>query len=83
MTGCSDAPRAWGLTQSMAEACGVNLTGAVLDGWVSRADLTEIVEKCACCGQTEACETLVAGAEAQSADPAFCPNTQTLAALRF
>ena len=43
MMGYVDAPRAWGYTRGMARVLGVNLTSAVVEGWLSREELADLV----------------------------------------
>jgi hypothetical protein len=72
MIGFSEAPQAWPLTQRAAKGLGVNLTEAVVDGWLSRGELRALVQTCAACGQTCASATL----------PIGCANKSALEALR-
>jgi len=44
MIGYVEAPKAWGLTRGMGRVLGVNLTDAVVDGWLTRGELAELVE---------------------------------------
>ena len=55
MIGYSDAPRAWGYTRGAARVVGVNLTDAVLEGWLSRGELGQIVDTCTSCRQAQPC----------------------------
>ncbi len=81
MIGFAEAPRAWGFAQAMARTLGVDLTGAVMDGWLSRGELGALVGTCACCGETSGCRDWLA--EGGTADaPGFCPNGAALAALK-
>ena len=43
MIGYPDSPRAWWLTRGMARISGVNLTRAVVDGWLNREELAEML----------------------------------------
>lgn len=46
MIGYVEAPKAWWLTHGMARSIGVSLPHAVLDGWLTRKDLAELVGRC-------------------------------------
>lgn len=82
MIGYPEAPRAWGFTRGMARAIGASLTEAVIEGWVSRAELAALVESCRTCGSTSACTKWLARTVEASTLPEFCPNAAALAALR-
>lgn len=82
MIGYSDAPRAWGFTRGMARACGYSLTHAVVEGWLSRAELGRLVEACRTCGATADCTRWLAQTVEAGDLPGFCPNRAALAALR-
>lgn len=76
------APRAWGYTRGMARTIGCSLTDAVVDGWLSREELGDLVEVCRTCGETRQCtDWLARTVEAQSL-PGFCPNAAALSALK-
>lgn len=76
-----EAPRAWGMTRGMARVIGVNLVGAVTDGWLSRDGLAELVETCACCSQSTRCTAFLAITPQSLSVPGFCPNKPGLEAL--
>ena len=77
-----DAPRAWGYTRGMARNLGYSLPEAVLDGWLSRAELGALVEACSNCGATRDCTSWLARGGQGQETPAFCPNGPALQALR-
>jgi hypothetical protein len=81
MIGYSDAPMAWGLTRGMARLLGVNLPNAVVDGWLSRAELARLVDRCQACGQKQACTAWLATAASAPCLPVFCPNKPELEVL--
>lgn len=82
MIGYPEAPRAWGFTRGMARTLGVSLTDAVVDGWLSRTELGNLVEACRVCGKTTQCTDFLAHTVEVEALPSFCPNGPALAALR-
>ena len=76
-----ESPLAWGLTRGMARILGANLTDAVVDGWLSRAELARLVDRCAGCDQTTACTEWLSQAQVQPCLPVFCPNKTALESL--
>lgn len=81
MIGYVEAPMAWGLTRGMARVLGVNLTDAVIDGWMSRDELAGLVDRCQACGQDAQCmDWLARTAKAQTL-PGCCANKRALEAL--
>jgi hypothetical protein len=82
MIGYPEAPRAWGYTRGMARAIGASLTEAVVEGWLSRAELGALVEACRTCAATSDCTTWLSRTVDASALPEFCPNASALAALK-
>lgn len=81
MIAYSEIPMAWGLTRGMARVLGVSLTDAVIDGWLTRAELGKLVDRCAACSQTSACTAWLSQARAQPCMPVFCPNKTGLECL--
>lgn len=77
-----EAPRAWGLTRGMARVIGLNLVGAVTDGWFSREGLGEMVDTCVHCDQSNRCTAYLAITTRADSLPAFCPNKSPLEALQ-
>jgi hypothetical protein len=65
----------------MARICGVNLSRAVVEGWLPRAELDGLVARCATCRRTAACEGWLARSGALRAMPDFCPNKLSIEAL--
>lgn len=81
MMGYVEAPMAWGLTRGMGRAVGVNLTDAVVDGWLTRAELADLVERCQACDRAEDCTRWLGSHVSAEALPAFCPNKAGIEAL--
>lgn len=81
MIGYVEAPLAWGLTRGMARVMDVNLADAVIEGWLSRAELADLVERCQTCGRAEDCTGWLARQVTAEALPGFCPNKAPLEAL--
>lgn len=81
MIGYPDTPKAWWLTRGMARISGVNLPRAVVDGWLQRRELADLVTRCAACSHGEACETWLTQSGAAAAMPRFCPNKPGIEAL--
>ena len=53
MIGYPEAYKAWWLTRGMARISGVNLSRAVVEGWLQRAELDGLVTRCATCKMAE------------------------------
>ncbi|MBP9950909.1 MAG: hypothetical protein KBF27_04010 [Cypionkella sp.] len=81
MMGYVDDPRAWAYTRGMTRALGVNLTKAVVQGWVSRDHLQALVATCQSCAQTACCTDWLARTTRAEAVPGFCPNKPEIEAL--
>ncbi|MCB6178335.1 DUF6455 family protein [Rhodobacter sp. Har01] len=81
MIGYTDAPRAWWLTRGMARVAGVNLPQAVVDGWLTRDELAEIVARCEGCQNPSRCNAWLAGSGSARRMPDFCPNKPTIESL--
>lgn len=81
MIGYPEAPRAWWLTRGMARISGVNLPRAVVEGWLQRDELEELISRCAACRQGEVCETWLCKSGGAQAMPDFCPNKTGIEAL--
>ncbi|MFZ1470655.1 MAG: DUF6455 family protein [Paracoccaceae bacterium] len=81
MFGYSQSPKSWCLTRGMARLCGVNLPMAVLDGWLTRAELEDLVERCDHCKAFAECSLWMAQSGAATAMPGFCPNKSRIEAL--
>ena len=65
----------------LATAAGVNLPRAVVEGWLQRDELEDIVARCAACGRGAECERWLVGSGAAHAMPDFCPNKAEIEAL--
>ncbi|MCU0904675.1 MAG: DUF6455 family protein [Tabrizicola sp.] len=81
MIGYPEAPKAWWLTRGMARISGVNLPRAVVEGWLQRDELEELIIRCAACGRGEICETWLVRSGSADAMPEFCPNKAGIEAL--
>ena len=81
MIGYPEAPKAWWLTRGMARISGVNLPGAVVDGWLQRDELEDLIARCAACGRGKECESWLSHSGAARAMPEFCPNKTGIEAL--
>ncbi len=76
------AERHFWLTQGMARTAGVNLTTAIADGRLARADLARMVVACASCQSSERCVRWMAeGTHLGAPPPAYCLNHETISAL--
>ena len=82
MIGYARAPRAFGRTRAMARAVGLDLTAAVVDGWLSRAELDALISRCASCGRSGDCDRFLSDARAGAALPPYCANNAALEVLR-
>ncbi|NBZ86940.1 DUF6455 family protein [Stagnihabitans tardus] len=82
MMGYIEAPRAWALTRGMARSVGLDLVGAVVEGWLSRAELADLVERCEACDQSQRCTSWLAVTLDSKDLPTFCPNARALHALQ-
>jgi hypothetical protein len=81
MIGYPEAPKAWWLTRGMARISGVNLSRAVLEGWLQRAELEDLVTRCAACRRKPDCEAWLACSGPAQVMPEFCPNKLGIEAL--
>ncbi|WP_232622628.1 DUF6455 family protein [Pseudorhodobacter sp. MZDSW-24AT] len=81
MIGYAESPLAWGLTRGMARLLGVNLPSAVVEGWLTRRELGQLVARCEACGQKSACTAWLAIAAGTPCLPVFCPNKSALEVL--
>jgi hypothetical protein len=78
----TEDPRAWGYTRGAARVVGVNLTGAVVDGWLTRTELAALVQACHRCVASDPCTDFLARTVTADSLPAYCPNKAALEALR-
>ncbi len=81
MIGYVEAPKAWGLTRGMGRVLGVDLVDAVVEGWMRRAELAVLVDRCQACGRADACTGWLARTLAAEALPPYCANKAALEAL--
>lgn len=81
MIGYPEASKAWWLTRGMARISGVNLPRAVVDGWLHRAELEDLVQRCAACQRGADCEAWLSVSGKADAMPGFCPNKPGIEAL--
>lgn len=71
----SETPGAFWRTHRMAGAAGVDLPRAVVDGWLERRELAELLSQCSACALDSACRP-------EPPLPALCPNRARIEALR-
>lgn len=81
MIGYVEAPKAWGLTRGMARVLGINLADAVIEGWLTRPELAELVDRCQACDRSADCTGWLALTVSADGLPDFCPNKRALEAL--
>lgn len=81
MIGYPEAPKAWWLTRGMARIAGVNLPRAVVEGWLQRSELEDLVTRCCACGNGSDCEQWLAKSGDAQQMPMFCPNRNALQSL--
>lgn len=81
MIGYVEAPKAWGLTRGMARVLGLNLTSAVVEGWLTRTELADLVDRCQACGRAEDCTVWLARIVSSESLPGFCANKSPLESL--
>lgn len=81
MMGYVEAPKAWGLTRGMARVVGTNIADAVIEGWLSRAELAELVDRCQSCDRSADCTHWLAQTVHADALPVFCANKAAIEAL--
>ena len=65
----------------MARLLGVNLAAAVVEGWLSRKELGDLVDRCEACTQKAACTAWISAAAGSRCPPVFCPNKSALEVL--
>ena len=80
MIGLVEAPRAYWMAQGMARTAGVHLARAVVEGWMTRQDLAQLVGRCQCCGSSADCEAWLSQARS-GPPPAFCAIGTEIAAI--
>lgn len=82
MIGYARAPGAFGRTRAMARVVGLDLTAAVVEGWLSRAELEALISRCASCGRAGDCDRFLSTARPGAALPPHCANRTALDDLR-
>lgn len=83
LPGLPAAERHFWLTQGMARTVGVNLTGAIAAGRMTRGDLAAMVVRCAGCEHPERCVRWMADGRHLGEDPpAWCLNHEAIEAIR-
>ncbi len=80
MIGLVESQRAWWMANGMAQANGVQLARAVVEGWLTRPELARMVERCEGCGKICDCQQWLA-APVHAAPPDFCGIGAEIAAL--
>jgi hypothetical protein len=80
MIGYSEAPEAWARTDGMARRAGVDLSDAVFDGWLKRAELAALIAGCETCRTPGDCERLLGGSALPDL-PSFCAIRADIQAL--
>lgn len=80
MIGLVEAPRAYWMAQGMARVSGVHLARAVVEGWLTRNDLAQIVGRCQTCERAADCQTWLAEPH-HDCPPAFCAIAGDISAL--
>ncbi|WP_323006731.1 DUF6455 family protein [Pseudorhodobacter sp.] len=83
MIGFVEAPITWGLVRGMARRAGLDVPRAVVDGWLTRAELARIVTRCQTADCAKGCMDVLAhptGPATQS-PPSFCAIKAELEAL--
>lgn len=84
MIGYVEAQRAWWMAHGMARVNGVHLARAVVEGWLTRAELGRLVDRCESCGRVRDCQDWLAEPR-HAAAPEFCgiaPELESLAPAR-
>jgi hypothetical protein len=81
MIGYPEAPKAWWLTRGMARISGVNLPRAVVEGWLQREELEDLIIRCAACRRKADCEAWLMRSGPARTMPEFCPNKAGIEAL--
>lgn len=57
------------------------MPSAVVEGWLTRAELGKLVDRCQACDQKSACTKWLAVASGSACPPVFCPNKAALEVL--
>jgi hypothetical protein len=82
MIGYVEAPVTWALVRGMARRAGLDVPRAVVDGWLTRAELAAIVSRCQTAGCSKTCMDVLAKPTCNTqAPPSFCAIGAELQAL--
>jgi hypothetical protein len=81
MFGFAEAPEAWMRARRMALTQRLNLAGAVVEGWLDRGEVADLVDHCRSCLHSAPCRDWVESAPSPATLPAFCANKAVIAAL--
>jgi hypothetical protein len=81
MTDYTETPSAWAMTNGMAWRAGLDLRAAVLEGWLRRNELAEIVDRCQSGGCRQACLQWFGVANPAATPPNVCAIGAEIAAL--
>ncbi|MCF1707384.1 DUF6455 family protein [Tabrizicola sp. J26] len=82
MIGNVEMPHAFWLTIGMARKVGLNLQEALVEGWLTRRDLTQMVDGCTSCAHHVSCTRWLA-MPGEAPLPAYCQNKPRLEAIQF
>ena len=78
----TQAPITWALVRGMAQRAGFDAPRAVLDGWLSRAELGRLVDMCQKADCAKGCmDVLATPSKTTAAPPQFCAIKAELEAL--
>jgi len=75
--------RGWSSASGTGRALGVDLAKAVVDGWLTRQELSGLVQQCEQCATPAVCAIWRSDPAAATALPAACSNKTQIEALRF
>lgn len=81
MFGYAEAPRAFWMARGMAHSAGVPLVRGVVEGWITRQELAQIITRCQTCNAVQTCTTWLGTPHEVTATPGFCANKPDLDAL--
>jgi len=82
MIGYVEAPITWGRVSAMAQRVGFDMPRAVLEGWLTRADLARMVGQCQQSNCAKGCvDVLAKSCNSLAAPPSFCALKSELEAL--
>jgi hypothetical protein len=83
MIGFVEAPVTWCLVRGMARRAGLDVPRAVVEGWLTRAELAALIARCQTAGCSKGCMDVLAKPTglATHAPPSFCAIGAELEAL--